>query len=167
MALENLTATISITSDISAVLYVPAFLWCSVKSIQRYLGQVSQIIIGQGADEYSYDEEDAEEMENDAVNTIVNYLSMSVEVTTSTDVRELKGLAAKLTAAMIGMATMGAGMGNSAAAWTVQYENAVWGRLMQIFLSQSLPGVTAKSISKVDRLLYYKSRQRSEISVEP
>ena len=135
MALVNVTATISIASDISLVLSWPAFIWCSVKSIQRYLGQVSQIVIGQGDDEYSYDTEDAEKMENAAVNTIVNYLSVSLDVTVSTNVLELNELAAKLTAAMIGMATMGAGFGNSAAAWTVQYENAVWGRLMQIFLS--------------------------------
>ena len=167
MAFQDIASTISIVTTVTAILYSPAYLWCSTKTIQRYLGNVSQIVIGQTGADFSYEEEDAEEMENDAVNTIVNYLSFSVEVTTATDVRELNGLAAKLTAAMIGMATMGAGFGNPAAAWTVQYEIGVWGRLMQIFLTQHLPGVTSKNVPKADRLLYYKTRQRSEISVEP
>ena len=167
MAFQDIAATVTITTTVTAILYRPAYLWSSTRAIQRYLGNVSQIVIGQTGTEFSYEEEDAEEMENDAVNAIVNYLSFSVEVTTATDVRELNALSAKLTAAMIGMATMGAGFGNPAAAWTVQYENAVWARLMQIFLTQHLPGITAKNVTKADRLLYYKTRQRSEISVEP
>jgi len=162
----NVAGTAAMQSLVSATLYRPAFLWASRKAIQRFLDQESVIIIGNViSDSTNYDEEDAEEMENGVARMIVNYLSYSLEITISTESEELKEITAMMTAARIGLARMGSSMGNVPAAWTVRLQNDGWARLQQIFISQTLTGVTAKAAPLANRLIMAKTRQRSLINV--
>lgn len=166
MAVVNIASVMAVEISVSCSLYRPSFIWCSRVSIQTYLDQASLIKIGLVLnDDNNYDEEDAVRMENGAVNLMVNYLSYSLEITASSDNEELKDLAAMMTAARIGLARFGASMGGEPAAWTANLQNDVWGRLQQIFISQSIAGITAKSVSLTNRLIMAKNRLRTLLNV--
>lgn len=166
MATVNIAGTATLQTSVSATLYRPEYLWCMRRSIQRFLDQESVISIGAiMSDTVNYDEEDAEEMENGVVRMIINYLSFSLEISIDTENEELKEIAAMMTAGRIGLARMGSSMGNQPAAWTVRLANDGWARLQQMFISQTLLGVTAKDVSLALRLINAKTRQRTMVNV--
>ena len=135
-----------------------AYLWCTTEQIQLYLDDKSTI---QVAD--NYDEADAQLMENAVVRRIVGYLVSVYEITTSSDEDELKDIAAKLTAAHIGLARSGSTIGLEVADWTRRRMNEGWADLKRIFINQSLQNITVKSVPLWLRLIMAKSRERAII----
>lgn len=133
-----------------------AYLWCTTAQIQLYLDDKSPIKIGT-----SYDEADAQLMENAVVRQIIGYLVSVYEITTASDEDELKDIAAKLTAANIGLARSGSTIGMEVADWTERRMNEGWSDLQRIFINQSLQNVTAKSVPFWKRLMMAKSRERA------
>ena len=135
-----------------------AYLWTTTAEIQAYLDAESIITIGDGG---TYSEADAIILENGVVNDIVAYLSPFFTISTETSSPLLANIAAKLTAAQIGLARFGSSMGNEPADWTYRLQNQAWASLSRIALSQSLSGVEAKDISLEQRLILCKIRERS------
>lgn len=138
-----------------------AYLWTTTAQIQAYLDAESIISIGEDG---TYAEADAMSLENDTVNEIVSYLSPFFVITAETVSPLLASIAAKITAAQIGLARMGASMGSQPADWTYRLKNEAWAALYRIALNQSLTGVTPKTISIENRLIYAKIRERSLIA---
>jgi hypothetical protein len=138
-----------------------SYLWTTTAEIQGYLDAESIITIGVSG---TYTEADAMTLENGVVNDIVSYLSPFFILTAETVSPLLADIAAKLTAAQIGLARMGSSMGSQPADWTYRLMNQGWAALQRIAISQSLPGVTAKTVSLENRLIMSKIRERSLIA---
>lgn len=134
------------------------YIWCTTEQIQLYLDDESPIEIG-----VNYDVIDAKAMENDVIRQMVGYLISVYEISTSSDEGELKDIAAKLTAAHIGLARQGSTIGMDIAHWTARRMNEAWSALQRIFINQSLQNVTEKNVPLWQRLIMAKSRERSII----
>lgn len=138
-----------------------AYLWSTTAGIQAYLDAESIIVIGEGE---TYTEADAMTLENDIVYEVVSYLTPFFVITAETISPTLAGIVSKLTAAQIGLARMGSSMGSQPADWTYRLMNQGWAALNRIAISQSLPGVTPKTVSLESRLILSKIRERSLIA---
>jgi len=135
-----------------------AFYWCTEYDIQKYLDEESVIKIDDG-----YDLTDAIRMENDVVIEIVGYLNSVYVITKESNSRELRVVAAKLTAAAIGQARQGSSMGNSLVEWTSRLQNSAWSTLQRYFINQNLIGLTKITVPFVTRLFTSKLRERAVV----
>lgn len=157
MATLSLTATCRLSTTINGY---SGFIWCTTNHIQTYLDANSVIDLGDGASD-TYAMADAYQMENDVVYEIMNYLSKSLTLSIYAPAKVLVTAAAKLTAAAIGQARMGASMGNELTPWTHRLANSAWSRLQIIFIFQQLDNAVAKDVPLWQRLLLAKMRERS------
>jgi len=138
------------------------YLWCTTAEIQAFLDAESVITIGNETGTYS--EDDAMILENGIVYEIVSYLSPFFVISVTTVNPLLAAIAAKLTAAQIGLARFGASMGNEPANWTYRLKNEAWAALQRIAIQQSLPNLAPKTLPLEQRLLLSKTRERTLIA---
>lgn len=157
MAQVECTGTVSAVSTMQAEAIVSAYLWCDTDDIQTYLDTTSTIRLGD-----NYDLATAKRLENDKVNTILNYLSTVFTIDVTVVSAELIGIATQLTAVQIVTGRM-ASVGGELAQWVERLNNDAWARLQRIFLSQTLVG-TGFLVSNVPlwkRLILAKTRERA------
>jgi hypothetical protein len=84
-------------------------------------------------------------------------------ITKESNSRELRVVAAKLTAAAIGQARQGSSMGNSLVEWTSRLQNSAWSTLQRYFINQNLIGLTKITVPFVTRLFTSKLRERAVV----
>lgn len=161
MAAIVLTTTVGISSLVSGDADVLGYLWCKRMDIQKYLDKESTILIGDPNDnEFNFDEADAMRMENDSVLEVVDYLTVSYEITLEDDLPVLVKDAAKMTAASIGLARQASSQGMEVAGWTVRLDNQAWSSLKRKFINQTL-NLAKKDVAIQDRLIMSKLRERA------
>jgi len=158
MAQRECTGTIQASFSLQATATLSAYIWCSTNSIQAYLDTESTIVLGD-----NYGLATAKVLENDAVKSIVSYLSPVFTLSVSSVSDELIRIASQITASQIAAGRMGASLGSDLAEWITRMKNEAWASLQRAFISQTLSGtgITTKTVPLWKRLLFSKSRERA------
>lgn len=162
MAQLECTGTSNSVVSMQSAMTWYSYMWCTREAIQKYLDRESTIRIGT-TDGSNYSHQDAKAMENDVVREVVAYLDSVYVMTISDSSALLIAHIAKLTAAQIGMARLGASMGNDLTPWTERYKNEAWAALSRYVINHNLSHVTKRTVPFWQRLMYAKSRERSII----
>jgi len=163
MASVVMASTSTSGSSFTAGLTELNYFWATKTKIQDFLDQDSPIKIGTATNQIT--EANARRVENAVVRNIVSYLKGSyTDISTSYYADVLSDIASKLTAAELGVGRYTASMGISDPQdWTNRYKNEAWTSIIDLFLNQTLTGLTVSGDPYWKRVWKCRRRERAVV----
>jgi len=142
-----------------------AYLWLTTDEIQHWLNnEKSTIQIGDTEDD-TYPVVEAERAESAAIDEIKGFLEPGWTDLPADDSR-LKMLAARLTAAYIGVDVFAPSLGGSTSEWTERLKNEVFAHMSRMLANHpnvTITDATKQTLSLRDRLIAAKTRERAVV----